>query len=407
MSASAPVHQRVGGGTMLIKSVSIFLASGRKASVAGKSRTTAAGVGDGSTSGGGKRKGGKARRMMGDDTTKMSTVTKCSPKMIESLKKRTHFTSWFDNQTWGRDVFLGKAELNAPEFGSEIVRLVTRLLRLASCNPTRFHHPCFSFHASVCLEMSSREVLAAGVAAAIVILRREKKRKCREFWMSQFLESRFTRTLPSEMPYPSYLIETLAYDTNSGFTFKPASHSLCKTIIRWDLCSLKDLLQEIEALCHVYRKLVSNNSLNITSVSGSVTTGAVTATSTGMSPSVSVYEGLDRIVFRDLLHNTFDLVTEEVLMDRIFCAFDRCNLGVIRLEEWVTGLSVFLRGTFEERTTFCFLVYDLNSDGFISRDEMFHLLRFCAIKYACYNDFKSAVHCCGAESGGADYLVPY
>nr|CAD7438491.1 unnamed protein product [Timema bartmani] len=317
MSASAPVHQRVGGGTMLIKSVSIFLASGRKASVAGKSRTTAAGVGDGSTSGGGKRKGGKARRMMGDDTTKMSTVTKCSPKMIESLKKRTHFTSWFDNQTWGRDVFLGKAELNAPEFGSEIVRLVTRLLRLASCNPTRFHHPCFSFHASVCLEMSSREVLAAGVAAAIVILRREKKRKCREFWMSQ---------------------------------------------------------QEIEALCHVYRKLVSNNSLNITSVSGSVTTGAVTATSTGMSPSVSVYEGLDRIVFRDLLHNTFDLVTEEVLMDRIFCAFDRCNLGVIRLEEWVTGLSVFLRGTFEERTTFCFLVYDLNSDGFISRDEMFHLL---------------------------------
>nr|CAD7576807.1 unnamed protein product [Timema californicum] len=93
MYASAPVHQRVGGGTMLIKSVSIFLASGRKASVAGKSRTTAAGVGDGSTSGGGKRKGGKARRMMGDDTTKMSTVTKCSPKMIESLKKRTHFTS--------------------------------------------------------------------------------------------------------------------------------------------------------------------------------------------------------------------------------------------------------------------------------------------------------------------------
>nr|CAD7599952.1 unnamed protein product [Timema genevievae] len=187
-----------------------------------------------------------------------------------------------------------------------------------------------------------------------------------------------------------------------------------------DLRTIASLKQEIEALCHVYRKLVSNNSLNITSVSGSVTTGAVTATSTGMSPSVSVYEvrgqigetiacsvgasdrvfcyecapccplenlqahyltqarqsnwGLDRIVFRDLLHNTFDLVTEEVLMDRIFCAFDRCNLGVIRLEEWVTGLSVFLRGTFEERTTFCFLVYDLNSDGFISRDEMFHLL---------------------------------
>nr|CAD7576806.1 unnamed protein product [Timema californicum] len=54
--------------------------------------------------------------------------------------------------------------------------------------------------------------------------------------------------------------------------------------------TLNVVIQEIEALCHVYRKLVSNNSLNITSVSGSVTTGAVAASSTGMSPSVFVYE---------------------------------------------------------------------------------------------------------------------
>lgn len=86
-------------------------------------------------------------------------------------------------------------------------------------------------------------------------------------------------------------------------------------------------------------------------------------------------QGLDRMVFRELLHNTFDVVTEEVLMDRIFCAFDRCNVGVIRLEEWICGLSAFLRGTSDERTSFAFFVYDLNSDGFISREEMFHLLR--------------------------------
>lgn len=81
------------------------------------------------------------------------------------------------------------------------------------------------------------------------------------------------------------------------------------------------------------------------------------------------------MVFRELLHNTFDVVTEEVLMDRIFCAFDRGNVGVIRLEEWVTGLSGFLRGSPEERTAFAFFVYDLNSDGHISREEIFHLLR--------------------------------
>lgn len=86
-------------------------------------------------------------------------------------------------------------------------------------------------------------------------------------------------------------------------------------------------------------------------------------------------QGLDRMVFRELLHNTFDVVTEEVLMDRIFCAFDRCNVGVIRLEEWICGLSAFLRGSSDERTSFAFFVYDLNSDGYISREEMFHLLR--------------------------------
>ena len=86
-------------------------------------------------------------------------------------------------------------------------------------------------------------------------------------------------------------------------------------------------------------------------------------------------QGLDRVVFRELLHNTFDMVTEEVLMDRIFCAFDRCNDGVIRMDEWVCGLSIFIKGDPEERTAFCFRVYDLNSDGFISREEMFHLLR--------------------------------
>jgi len=81
------------------------------------------------------------------------------------------------------------------------------------------------------------------------------------------------------------------------------------------------------------------------------------------------------VIFREVLHNTFDLVTEEVLMDRVFCAFDRRNDGVLRLDEWLLGLSVFVRGDANERTAFCFRVYDLNGDGFISRDEMFQLLR--------------------------------
>lgn len=110
--------------------------------------------------------------------------------------------------------------------------------------------------------------------------------------------------------------------------------------------------QEMEALCRVYRSLASAGD-----------------------------GGVDRVVFRELLHNTFDLVTEDVLLERVFSAFDRCNDGVVRLEEWLQGLSVFLRGTPRERTAFCFLVYDLNADGFVTRDEMFQLLRNCLVKH--------------------------
>ncbi|PNF20379.1 EF-hand calcium-binding domain-containing protein 1 [Cryptotermes secundus] len=135
--------------------------------------------------------------------------------------------------------------------------------------------------------------------------------------------------------------------------------------------------QETEALVRVYQKLVASSADMMAGQAAGSGQGAL-LTSGGAAPGVC--EGLDRAVFRELLHNAFDLVTEDVLMDRIFCAFDRTCCGSVRLEDWMSGLSVFLRGTLEERTAFCFLVYDLNNDGFITRDEMFSLLKNCLMK---------------------------
>lgn len=68
-------------------------------------------------------------------------------------------------------------------------------------------------------------------------------------------------------------------------------------------------------------------------------------------------------------------------MERIFCSWDKAHEGLpLRLEGWLIGLSTFLRGTPSERAAFCFRVYDLNTDGFITKDEMFTLLRNCLIK---------------------------
>ncbi|XP_058689119.1 calaxin isoform X1 [Poecile atricapillus] len=84
--------------------------------------------------------------------------------------------------------------------------------------------------------------------------------------------------------------------------------------------------------------------------------------------------GFDRTVFRDTLHSAFGL-TDEVMLDRVFSTFDRSNTGSITVVEWVEGLGVLLRGTLEEKMKYCFAIYDLNGDGYISREEMFQMLK--------------------------------
>ncbi|XP_033021262.1 EF-hand calcium-binding domain-containing protein 1 isoform X1 [Lacerta agilis] len=89
--------------------------------------------------------------------------------------------------------------------------------------------------------------------------------------------------------------------------------------------------------------------------------------------------GLDRNSFRNILHVTFGM-TDDMIMDRVFRAFDKDNDSCVSVTEWVEGLSIFLRGTLEEKIKYCFEVYDMNSDGYISREEMFHMLKNSLLK---------------------------
>lgn len=84
---------------------------------------------------------------------------------------------------------------------------------------------------------------------------------------------------------------------------------------------------------------------------------------------------MDRVMFKELLHDTFHMLTEDIITDRIFAAFDKRNDGLIDGDEWLFGLSVFLKGTLQEQINFAFYIYDMNSDGAITKDEIFTLLR--------------------------------
>ncbi|XP_068584608.1 calaxin isoform X2 [Cebidichthys violaceus] len=110
---------------------------------------------------------------------------------------------------------------------------------------------------------------------------------------------------------------------------------------------------EVESLIHAFNVLMSE-----TTIPGRAVTG------------------LDRGKFRSILQNTFG-ITDDIMMDRVFWTFDKDNDGLISMKEWIEGLSVFLRGTLDEQIQYCFHVYDLNGDGNISREEMYHVLKDC------------------------------
>ncbi|XP_069364126.1 calaxin [Maniola hyperantus] len=126
---------------------------------------------------------------------------------------------------------------------------------------------------------------------------------------------------------------------------------------------------ELEALFAMYRRLV-------------VEAQAVAPT-TVIGQPVPKVDGIDQNTFRDVMHNTFDLVTEEIILDRIWFTWERGasgGEGALKFEAWARGLSKLLRGNDEERRAHCFAVYDLNCDGYITRDEMFLLLKNSLLK---------------------------
>mmetsp|Transcript_20912 Transcript_20912/g.37051 ORF Transcript_20912/g.37051 Transcript_20912/m.37051 type:complete len:835 (-) Transcript_20912:38-2542(-) len=56
--------------------------------------------------------------------------------------------------------------------------------------------------------------------------------------------------------------------------------------------------------------------------------------------------------------------------ERLFEVFDHKQTGVIDYEEFITGLAVCVRGTFEEKVRLIFNIYDIDKTHFVSKDEL-------------------------------------
>ncbi|XP_077295361.1 A-type potassium channel modulatory protein KCNIP1 [Arctopsyche grandis] len=54
----------------------------------------------------------------------------------------------------------------------------------------------------------------------------------------------------------------------------------------------------------------------------------------------------------------------------VFNTLDQDNSGLLSFDEFVTGLSILSRGSLEEKLRWTFSLYDINGDGYITREEM-------------------------------------
>ncbi|CAH2276776.1 Kv channel-interacting 1 isoform X2 [Pelobates cultripes] len=59
----------------------------------------------------------------------------------------------------------------------------------------------------------------------------------------------------------------------------------------------------------------------------------------------------------------------------LFNAFDAAQSGSVKFEDFVTALSVLLRGTIHEKLRWTFNLYDINKDGHINKEEMMDIVK--------------------------------
>lgn len=67
-------------------------------------------------------------------------------------------------------------------------------------------------------------------------------------------------------------------------------------------------------------------------------------------------------------------VVDGFLQELIFNVFDDNKDGAINFQEFVCALSVMTRGSPDEKLEFAFSMYDLDGNGFITKEEMARIM---------------------------------
>ncbi|XP_056299070.1 Kv channel-interacting protein 4 isoform X1 [Pseudoliparis swirei] len=79
--------------------------------------------------------------------------------------------------------------------------------------------------------------------------------------------------------------------------------------------------------------------------------------------------------FKDIYAQFFPQGDASTYAHFLFNAFDTDHNGSVSFEDFVMGLSILLRGTVQEKLNWAFNLYDINKDGYITKEEMLDIMK--------------------------------
>ena len=73
--------------------------------------------------------------------------------------------------------------------------------------------------------------------------------------------------------------------------------------------------------------------------------------------------------FKDMYKKIFPEGNAEKFAEHVFRTFDKDDNGIINFRDFITTLSIQLKGSSEEKLEWLFDLYDIQGNDYISRDE--------------------------------------